>query len=207
MKKLIVPLFLIIIALIFSPRAVSAAPPARPAYTAEMARTGVSIPEPRGNGHLLMSLGTKTRTAVRPFDTTAPVSFQLPAQVLLTSTSTTVTVACWSQDPTPTFTRHGFFSARAGYAAGHGSCCVVPGGQIPTYCAAFPSTFTGPMNQSRAAGSMPFRCSVAPALPCNTTADCPSGTCATSGPPSDCTYLFLVSDSSSTVDVYVSEVE
>lgn len=199
--------FLFLLALLSFTSIAYAGPPARPTYTAEMARTGVSVPAPRGAGQVLMTLSSKAPTAVRAFGTSVPTAFELPTQLLLTSTSTTVTVGCWSQDRFPTFTRHGRFSARAAYSAGHGSCCLIPGGQVPTYCAAFNLTFNRSTSNAWPVGAMRFQCSDSLRSPCDVTGDCVTGTCATSGPPSNRAYFFLLSDSSSTVDVYVSEVE
>ena len=203
------PLYTLLVTLAFLLVAstVYAAPPQRPDYALDMARTGVSVPAPRGAGQVLVTLSSKSPTFVRPFNSGTPIAYQLPTQLQITSTSTTVTVGCWSQDRTPTFTRHGRFSARAAYSAGHGSCCVIPGNQVPAYCAAFPVTFNRSTASAQPVGAMRFQCSGTLAEPCDSTADCLSGTCATSGPPSKRAYFFLVSDSSSSVDVYVSEVE
>jgi hypothetical protein len=183
--------------------------PLNPGFTDELTRSPSAKGTPHGAGCSLAILTTKTAQPIRNFIGGAPVRYRTPAQIEFTSTSTTPTLVCFSQDPTASFNRHGQFTARVGaYAAGGGACLPIPGNQLPTIRLLLREGLS--RSRGQVVGTLPRVCTDG-VTPCLATSDCTagggSGTCRTTGGQADSTYAFLVSDSSSTVNVWACEVE
>lgn len=183
--------------------------PLNPANPSGFTRTGSLKGQPPGTGCPLTVLSAKTATPIRLFAGGAYARWRLPAQIELTSTSTTTTLLCFSQDPAPTINRYGHFTARANaYAAGQGACAPIPGNMMPTTRV----LLSDGMSRTRGniIGSMPRTCTDG-VTPCLANSDCTagggSGTCRTTGGPSPIVYGFLVSDSSNPVMVYACDLE
>lgn len=118
-----------------------------------------------------------------------PVAFK--TQLLVTNNSTAAVAFCWSQDPSPTISRVGNFSADGDsyYGAGPGNCFILAPGSWPM--SSIKESFVrGNTAATRTPGARAMTCSNS-SRPCAAAAECDGGgACTVYG--TTHTYLFAV---------------
>ena len=182
-------------------------PPENPSYAPQWSRTQVTRAMPFGRGCMHYDATAATSTILRNPDSSAAV-IQLPMQLMIVNTATSVAMVCSTQDVDASFDRNGYFTAEddaTRYAAGKGVCTPVPGGGTN-----FHGTFLGSFRQSNDSwpvGSNVRSCSVSGA-PCEVSGNCPAGSGTCTGPRVDKTYIgIIVPAGSGAGTVYVCEVQ
>jgi hypothetical protein len=116
----------------------------------------------------------------------------LPAQVMITNSSTAAVTYCFSQDSTPVgISRHWYFTADdvGYYGAGQGPCFTLGVGSWIVMMTK--GEFDSGTTATPRPGKKPWRCTN-PLYNCANTPDCISGTCAAANGASLTTHLFAV---------------
>lgn len=169
--------------------ALAGAPPESLQNTEQLSRTMIPRGAPHGIGCLTAAQSGSSATAFTDDSAVLPTPIPLVSQLWITNNSTASATYCFSQDPTPTITRRGYFSADGDsyYAAGQGACFTLAPGSWPVMVT--PQVFhrTG-SSASRTPGARAFTCSNS-SRPCAAAAECNGGgSCSTVG--TTHTYLF-----------------
>jgi hypothetical protein len=149
------------------------AEPERKLFTLDWSRTPLVTNGPAKTGCSVFTPTARTNQTVR--NNASPYYdnvYSLPVQLKIVNGSTTAITVCATQDPAPSISRLGVFSADGSslYSAGNGPCMIIPSG-VTDFMGISETTFVRRAGFGVPIGSRPGVCTTSNA-PCRVDADC-----------------------------------